>query len=133
MLSRRALLAVSLVCFALAGLLLSCVTAGAQAREPLAFRLLGPSSVALAGADVAQTMWASGHGGAQESNPVLAPLAGSPIAFGVVRVGGSAAINAWTARLYRTRPKAAWTVRVVFVALQATVVAWNARQLAQMK
>lgn len=133
MTSRRGLLWAAVIGLALGAWLLSSITAGAQERPPVGFSALGWASYGLAGADVATTMWAVGHGAGEEANPALGPLADHPVAFGAVRLGGSVLVNEWTGHLYKTRPKTAIGLRIAFVALQAGVVAWNAKQVRQIQ
>jgi len=76
--------------------------------------------------DIASTRKALGSGGV-EANPVVAPLAGSPVALTVAKVGAAGAMIYASERLWKPHRKAALLTMIGLNVAYATAVAHNYR------
>lgn len=82
----------------------------------------------LAAADVAQTSRCLGAGTCREANPIMAPMAGRPVLFGLVKGALAASLVAHCRKAPARSPRR-YGCFVGAVAVQAGIVAWNARAL----
>lgn len=71
--------------------------------------------------DVATTMYTIGQGKGYEANPVLAPIAHAPIAFGLVKGSTAVGMSLLILKVHATHPKLAqclgWGQAAVFTVL----------------
>ena len=67
------------------------------------------------------------NAGAVEANPVVAPFAGSPLAFALIKAGVTSATIVASERLWKKNPKAALLTMIALNAAYGVVVAHNYR------
>lgn len=87
------------------------------------------SLLTLGGADLAQTQRCLGAHQCREANPVFAPLADHPAAFGAAKMGVDSALvfGLWKARTQH--PKVVWVVTGVGLVARGWVVRHNAHEM----
>jgi hypothetical protein len=105
------------------------VTEERQDSTPL--RLVLTVGGALAGADLALSMYGIGSGQVREVNPMLGWAQDHPGWFGAMKMGLDTGVVLGLHRLGRRHPKAALWSAIGFAAINAYVVSRNARTLQQ--
>lgn len=97
----------------------------AQDKPSVLFSALGVGGLVVNAIDYQQTMRGTGP----EQNALLRPIADSPVALGVVKIGVPLAFNAWTERLRRNgHPRLAWGLRVAMIVGPGAAVIRASRQ-----
>lgn len=76
------------------------------------------------GVDAGQSMYLLGRGH-REINPVLAPFAQQPVAFGAVKFGLAAASSFWMLKYHEKHPRLVRIAAVVQTSVLVTVIAHN--------
>lgn len=133
--SARGLLSATVICIVVAVILLGiAVTSGhcQDVKPSPVFKVTGAALAGLAAVDVAQTVGAVRSGRFVETNPLFKSQASSALVLGAAKAGVVTATWAVSSKLRRQgHRKLAWTVLLSVTAVQASAVAWNARQLAK--
>jgi len=81
----------------------------------------------LNGADLSTTMFLLGSRQGREANPLLAPFADKPVAFGAVKIGIATTTTYLLLRMHKQRPKLAFGLAIAGSVVYAAVVRHNAR------
>jgi hypothetical protein len=101
------------------------VSSQVQAKPSVLFRVLGVGYLVTSVVDATQTVSMADR---RELNPVMRPIADSPVALGAVKVLVPLGFNAWTERIRGQHPRLALGLRVMAVSVQTAVVIRASRQ-----
>jgi hypothetical protein len=109
--------------------LLAVLSAPARAEDRGPIHVALGAYMTLNGVDLAETMYLLGAQQGHEGNPVLAPFADHPVAYGAVKIAAASAFIYTMLQLHRTHPRLTWVLTGFGIAAESFTAVHNARLL----